>query len=125
MEVNRVTKVELHRYIEKNPSDYYMVTWDGHTEPLYFMAYGNTYFESPLEVRRYPMNEQDLWEYIKDQYLEKYWEESFEREKKNIIGGYWYEIECPQCSPFLPFEIDNIYPLSEEEYIKQVAANWR
>ena len=120
-----MTKVELYRYIEENPSDYYMVTWDGHTEPLYFMHYGSTYFESPLEGRRYPMNEQDLWEYVKDQYLEKYWEESFEQEKKNLIDGFWYEIDCPQCSPFLPFEIESIYPISEEEYIKQVAVNWK
>lgn len=120
-----MTKVELHRHIEENPSDYYMVTWNNHTEPLYFMPYGDTFFESPLEVRRYPMDEQELWEYVKEQYLEKYWEESFEKEKKNLIDGYWYEIDCPQCSPFLPFEIDSVYPISEEEYIKQVAANWK
>ena len=25
----------------------------------------------------------------------------------------------------LPFEIDNVYPISEEEYLKQVAASWK
>ena len=89
------------------------------------MPYNGTYFESPLEVRRYQMTEQELWEYVKEQYLEQYWNESFEREKKNLIDGFWYEVDCPQCSPFLPFEIDNVYPISEEEYLKQVAASWK
>ena len=120
-----MTKIELHEYIREHKSDYYMVTWNGHTEPLYFMPYNGTYFESPLEVRRYQMTEENLWEYVKVQYIEKYWEESFEREKKNLIDGFWYEIDCPQCSPFLPFEIDDIYPISEEEYLKEIVTNWR
>ena len=120
-----MTKVELHKYIREHNSDYYMVTWEGHTEPLYFMPYGDTYFESPLEVRRYQMTEQDLWEYVKEHYIKKYWDESFEREKKNLIDGYWYEVDCPQCSPFLPFEIDDVYPISEEEYLREVATKWQ
>ena len=121
----KMTKVELHNYIKEHGSDYYMVTWDGHTEPLYFMPYNGTYFESPLEVRRCQMTEEELWEYVKFQYLEKYLDESFEREKKNLIDGYWYEIDCPQCTPFLPFEIDDVYPISEEEYLRQVAEKWQ
>jgi len=116
-------KAELHQYIRENPSDYYMVTWNGHTEALYFMPYGNTYFESPLQVRRYPMTEDDLWEYIKTTYLEKYWKEAFEEEKENLIDGYWYEIDCPQCAPFLPFEVDNIYPISEKDYLQLYISN--
>ena len=68
------------------------------------------------------MNENDIrkgFKVIEDQIKEQ------EQEKKNLIDGFWYEIDCPQCSPFLPFEIESIYPISEEEYIKQIAVNWK
>lgn len=120
-----MNKQELYKYLDENKSDYYMVTWNGHTEPLFFMHYQNSYFPSPLEIRRYPMTEEKLLEYVHEQYSSDYWDYGFELEKKNLVNGYWYEIDCPQCSPFLPDEIDTICCISEEEVLQDVVRKWQ
>lgn len=122
-----MTKQQMFEYINNNPSDYYMVTWNGHTEPLYFYPWNkHIYFESPIEVRRSPITDQELWDYVKETYIKVHWKEAYKNELKNLIDGYWYEIDCPQCQPFLPlFDIDNIYGISEQDLLKSyIIPNW-
>lgn len=113
-------KSQLYTYLAEHPSDCYMVTWEKHTEPLHFMFYNGAYFETPVEVRRIPMTEEGLREYVHEQYLEEYWDSAFEEEKSRLIDGYLYDIDYPQCLPFLPSEIEDICPITEREYLKTV-----
>lgn len=119
-----MTKSQLYNYLTKNPSECYMVTWEGHTEPLHFIFYEGVCFETSIEVRRSPMTEEGLREYVHEQYFEEYWDSAFEEEKSRLIDGYLYDIDYPQCLPFLPSEIEDIYPITEREYLKTVIEEW-
>ena len=107
-----MTKSQLYNYLAKNPSECYMVTWEGHTEPLHFVFYDSVCFETSIEVRRTPMTE------------DGYWDSAFEEEKNRLIDGYLYDIDYPQCLPFLPSEIENIYPITEREYLEAIVKEW-
>lgn len=119
-----MNKSQLYAYLAEFSGDYYMVTWNGHTEPLHFIFHDGVYFETPIEVRRSPMTEDGLREYVHEQYLEEYWDSAFEEEKNRLIDGYLYDIDYPQCLPFLPSEIENIYPITEGEYLAAIVKEW-
>ena len=122
---------ELKQYLDKTKSEIYMVKFYDKdqkktvTIPVHFQRYEGYAFERCVEVRRCAMTEQQLLEDIHDQYDPEYWEEAFEREKKNLIDGYWYEVDYPQCLPFLPNKIISIKPISERDYLLQCIEKWK
>ena len=96
-------------------SVYYLIEFNGHIEPLYFMHYEDVYFESPCVLSAYSMSEIELVEYVKDMYEADAFDIALEFEKTMQRGNIHYEIDNPQCSPFLPNEIKILDILSETE----------
>lgn len=116
---------ELYKYLDNTDWDskrdtkissvYFLVTFDGHTEPIYFTSYEDVYFESPCELHRFPMKEDEIEEYVKEMYDKQYLKVSLEYEKTMQRGDWHYDIDVPQCTPFLPEQLDDIKMISESE----------
>ena len=113
MEFN--TRQDLYNYLNgfdfdsvkdtKLSSVYFLVEFGGRVEPIYFTHFEDVWFASPCELRQYPVKEDLLGEYVKEMYLIKSWDDAYEFEKNMQRGDYHYEIDCPQCAPFLPDKI--------------------
>lgn len=113
MEFN--TKQELYNYLDKFNFDsvndtklssvYFLVEFDNHIEPIYFTHFEDVWFESPCDLHKCPLENDKVMEFVKALYYEDSWEDAYEYEKTMQRDGWHYEIDCPQCSPFLP---DNI-----------------
>lgn len=95
-------------------SVYLLINNKGKIEPIYFMHYEDVYFESPCCLMQ-TMPEEDVEEYVKEYYETDYIEEAIAYEKGMCRNGYHYEIECPQCSPFLSETFEIIAVLTESE----------
>ena len=104
-------------------SVYYLVEFNKHIEPMYFMHYNGAYFESPCMLREYNMNSIELEDYIKGLYEAEHFDEALEYEKTLQRGDKHYEIDNPQCSPFLPKEIKILDILSESECLDWLLKN--
>ena len=109
-----MNREELKQYLYKTKSEIFMVSFYDKDQqktiidlPVHFQRYDGYVFEGCVEVRRHAMTEQELLEYIHYQCDPEYWEEAFASEKQNLINGYWYEVDYPQCLPFLP-EFQNV-----------------
>lgn len=112
MEFN--TKQELYDYLNKFDFDsikdtklsnvYFLVEFDNHIEPIYFTDFEDGWIAYPCYLHEYPLEDNVVEEYVKNMYLES-WEDAYEYEKTMQRNGYHYEIDCPQCSPFLPDKI--------------------
>lgn len=96
-------------------SVFFLVTFDNYTEPLYFTSFEDVYFESPCELHRFPLKEDDIEEYVKELYYEDSFSNALEFEKTMQRGEWHYDIDCPQCEPFLPDQLDDIKMVSETE----------
>lgn len=106
----------------KLSSVYFLVTVDGHTEPIHFMHYENAYFESPCELHRFSMPESKLDDFVREIYEEDGYEDALEFEKTMQRGSWHYEINCHQCFPFFK-KIDNIVIISEKECLDWLITN--
>jgi hypothetical protein len=123
MKIN--SKQELYKYLDSLDwnakrdtslsSVYFLVTYDNHTEPIYFMSFEDVYFPSPCELHRFPFKENEIEDYVKEMYYEDSFNNALEFEKTMQRGNWHYDIDCPQCSPFLPEQLDNIEMISENE----------
>lgn len=113
MEFN--TKQELYNYLDNFDFDsikdtglssvYFLVEFDDHIEPIYFTQFEDVWFPSPCELHEYPLENDKIMEFVKELYYEDFWEDAYEYEKTMQRDDWHYEIDCPQCDPFLP---DNI-----------------
>ena len=113
MEFN--TKQELYNYLNnfdfdsvkdtKLSSVYFLVEFDNHIEPIYFTRFEDVWFASPCDLHEYPLEDDKVEEYVDYLYFDESFEYTYEYEKSMQRNGWHYEIDCPQCSPFLP---DNI-----------------
>ena len=129
------TKQELYDYLNnfdfKSKKDsplssvYFLVKHDDVTEPIYFTPYEDVWFESPCEMLGIEMNEDELKEFVKEIYEEKYWEDAFKYESLLQKDGFHYDIDTPQCSPFLPDKIEIVGVLSERECMEWMLECWR
>lgn len=123
MKIN--SKQELYNYLDNVDwfskkdtslsSVYFLVTFDNHTEPMYFTSFEDVYFESPCELHRFPLNEDEVEEYVRELYYEDSFNNALEFERTMQRGNWHYDIDCPQCFPFLPEQLDNIQMISETE----------
>lgn len=112
-----------HKKTHELSSVYYMIRFNGHTEPMHFMHYNGVYFESPCMLRSYNIPESELDNYVKELYIPEYVEEAMEYEKTMQKGDIHYEIDNPQCSPFLPSEFSILDILSEQECLEWLITN--
>ena len=109
------TKKELYDFLDKFDFDavrdteissvYFLVEYDNHIEPLLFMHYKDVWFPSPCALRYFPLADNEVAKYVKDMYEAESWIEAYEYEKNMQRDGVHYEIDCPQCTPFLPERI--------------------
>lgn len=121
MEFN--TKQELYDYLNnfdfesikdnELSSVYFLVEFDGHVEPIYFISFEGAWFESPCELFKISLNDNELEHYIRSLYYSDYWGIGYEYEKNMQRNGWHYEIDCPQCFPFLPEKIKIIDVFSD------------
>lgn len=119
------SREELYKYLDsvdwnlkretELSSVYFLVKFNNHIEPLYFMHYKNSYFESPCYLHSCDMGEYDLEEYVKDIYYPESFKEALAYEKTMKRENKHYEIDCPQCFPFLPEEVEIVGMISESE----------
>ena len=114
MEFN--TRQELYDYLNsfnfdsvrdtKLSSVYFLIEIDDDVEPIYFTSYEDVWFESPCNLYAFPLKDDDLVEYVTTMYYDGYsFEECYEFERHMQKNGWHYDIDCPQCSPFLPDKI--------------------
>lgn len=96
-------------------SVYFLVTFNKHTEPVYFTNFEDAYFESPCELHRFPIKSDEIEEYVRELYYEDSFNNALEYEKTMQRGEWHYDIDCPQCDLFLPEQLDNIEMISETE----------
>lgn len=109
------TKQELYNYLDgfnfdsvkdtKLSSVYFLVEFDNHIEPIYFTHFEDVWFASPCGLHKCPLKTDEIMEFVKELYYEDSWQDAYEYEKTMQRDGWHYEIDCPQCEPFLP---DNI-----------------
>lgn len=119
------SKKELYQYLDnvdwnlkkenKLADVYFLIKFDQHIEPIYFTQFEDVYFEYPCDLKRFPLEENELSEYVKEMYGADEFEMALEYEKLLQREGWHYEIMCWQCSPFLPEEIEVIDMISESE----------
>ena len=122
-----MNKSELYNFIKKNPSEVYLVKYNGNTvgELIHFMHYEDSFFECGVSITRCEMNtEEELIAYVKETYLEEYFDKALEQERKYWINGYLYDIDFPQCSPFLPNEIDSIEVINTKDLLEYANKTW-
>lgn len=110
------------RYTELS-SVYFLVRYDGHVEPVYFAPFEEVYFETPCDLQRFPLKEEELREYVQVMYDPEHEEAAYEHEKSMQRGEWHYEIQCWQCSPFLPDEVEILAVLSEPECLDWLLGN--
>lgn len=96
-------------------SVYFLVEFDGHTEPIYFFNYADSWFECPCELHRYPLPDNQVKDLVKELYEENSWLSAYEYEINFQKHGYHYEINNPQCTPFLPEKFNILDMISESE----------
>lgn len=104
------TKKEWQEYlitqIKKSNGGYAVVKYEEKPELLYFAKHnykGELWvLEAPNFLRRFKItSEEDKKQWVEDGYL--------------IKNDYAYEIETPQCSPFLPEEIEILEVIGSSE----------
>lgn len=123
MEFN--TKQELYEYLDEFDFDsvkdtklscvYFLVEFDNHIEPIYFTHIENVWFAAPCELHRYPFKNDEVMEFARETYYEDYWEDAYEYEKTMQRNDWHYEINLPQCAPFLPDKIKIIDIFSDSK----------
>ena len=123
MEFN--TKQELYDYLNnfdfdsvkdtKLSSVYFLIEFDEYIEPIYFTRFEDVWFESPCELHKYPLEDDKVQEYVDYFYFGESFEYAYEYEKTMQRNGWHYDIDCPQCSPFLPDRIKIIDVFSDSK----------
>lgn len=113
MEFN--TKQELYNYLDNFDFDsikdtklsgvYFLIEFDNHIEPIYFAHFEDVWFASPCDLHAYRLDDDKVEEYVDYLYFDESFEYAYEYEKTMQRNGWHYEINCPQCSPFLPDKI--------------------
>ena len=126
------TKQELYEFLNRFDFDsikdtklsdvYFLVEFDGHTEPIHFMSFEDVWFESPCGIHKFIFHDDDLMSYVDELYDEDLcddctWDDLYEYEKTMQRNDMHYEIYCPQCVPFLPDKIKILDVFSDSRLI--------
>lgn len=116
---------ELYKFIEsvdyKEKKDhkyadvYYHIKYNGYDAMYSFFHYKGCHFESQVYLNKWPMTENELREYIEEDYLKEAWDEIYEYEKRFLVDGYHYEIEIPHCDVYFEKDIEILDVVTEME----------
>lgn len=109
------SKEERYDLLDNNAGGYYIATYVSNgkmvKEPIYFVKHsydderGHWWLEAPCCYMEYPTGDEDGFEtYLKDMGCIEYM-------------GLWFEIDCPQCAPFLPECVD-LVRANEKDVLK-------
>ena len=110
-----LNNVDFSKYKTSSMSSvYFLVKYKDGIEPLYFMPYEGVYFESPCCLME-TFEEKYIEDYVKGTYIKSARKEALKYEKSMCRNGMHYEIDCPQCAPFLKGPMQIIQILSEQE----------
>lgn len=130
MEFN--TRKELYDYLDNFDFDskrdtelssvYFLMEFNDHVEPIYFMHFRNSWFESPCDLHRFPLKDDEVTEYVKEMYQTDYLI-AYQHEKIFQKDGWHYDIDNPQCEPFLPDKVKIIDVFSEKECLDWLLEN--
>ena len=125
MEFN--TKQELYNYLNgfnfdsikdtKLSSVYFLVEYDRYREPIYFMPFEDVWFGFPCYCYEFPLEDNEVIGFVRELYYKDSWEDAYEYEKIMQRNGYHYNIDCPQCAPFLPDKIKIIDIFSDSGFL--------
>ena len=131
--IDITTREELFNYLrgvdktvkkETEFSDiFFLVEYNNHVEPIHFMEYEDTFFESPCILRYCKMDDNDLISFVLDMYLNESVEDALAYERTMQRNGYHYEIDCLQTEPFLTMPCKIIDMLSETECLDWLIAH--
>ena len=83
------------------------------------------WFESPCYIRSFPLKDNALIEFVTALYEQESIENAYEYEKQFQINNQHYEIDCPQCDPFLPDKIKILKLLTEIECLNWFLENYK
>lgn len=122
------SKQELYKYLNefdfdsvrdtKLSSVYFLIVHNDCVEPIYFTSFEDVWFESPCDLYKFPLIESQLMQYVQEQYEQYSFNDAYEYEKIFQKGDWHYEIDCPQCMPFLPETIKIIDVFSEKKCLE-------
>ena len=128
------TKQELYDYLNNFDFDsikdtklsgvYFLIEFDNHIEPIYFTHFEDVWFASPCDLHEYPIDDDMVGEYVKELYFVNDWADAYEYEKTMQRDGWHYEINCPQCSPFLPDRIKIIDIFSDSKCLDWLLSHY-
>lgn len=128
------SRQELYKYLNefdfdairdtKLSSVYFLVLHNDYVEPIYFVPFEDVWFESPCELSKFPLTEDKLAKYVREQYVHYSFDDAYEYEKIFQKGDWHYEIDCPQCTPFLPETIKIIDVFSEKKCLEFLLGNY-
>ena len=134
MEMILNSKKELYKYLNdfdfdsvrdtKLSSIYFLIVYNNCVEPIYFTSFEDVWFESPCELHKFPLTEDEFIRYIREQYVWYSFDDAYEYEKIFQKGDWHYEIDCPQCTPFLPEKIKIIDVFSEKKCLEWLLGNY-
>lgn len=96
-------------------SVYFLVKYENYTEPIYFTKYEDVWFPSPCVLRSFPLKNAELSNYVKEMYEDTSFDKSLEYEKLFQREDTHYEIDVPQCTPFLPEKTEIISIFTETQ----------
>lgn len=126
MKIN--SKHELYKYLDNFDWNYkryhewsalyFLIKYNGHTEAIYFRPYIDVWLESPCILMEFQLPDEKLYEFVKERYVEGEIDTAYEYESIFQKDGRHFEIINPQCSPFLPEEIEIIKVMSETECLE-------
>ena len=94
---------------------YFLVAFEGHVEPVYFWECDGWWHESSCILSGYEWTREMVTEYVKEYYGEPDLDNALNYAFSMYKDGWFYEIECYQCEPYLPNRITLLRPLSETE----------
>ena len=127
------TKKELYNFLDsfnftskkttKLSSVYFLIAFNNNVWPIYFSHFQNVWFAVPCELYEFTLPDNELMDYVKQIYEKDSIEEAYKYEKIFQRNGIHYEINCPQCTPFLPKEVTILEVLSEEECLDWLLEN--
>ena len=99
-------------------SVYFLIKYDKYTQAVYFSYIRNSWFESSCVLRVFPLADDKLKEYVEEQYIKKSWDEAYKYESVFQKDNCHYEIDNPQCFPFLPEELEIVKIMTEKECLE-------
>lgn len=86
-------------------SVYFLVEYESHIWPMHFVPFENAWFESPCSLRKFPLKDDEVANWVMSTYEDDAFADAYELEKKMQKNDWHYSIENFQCAPFLPDKI--------------------